>query len=475
MSATFPSSKTDEVFRPIGADGLPLFRRDCAEYATFYAPGVLCVVPLQDAGRFEAAIPPSGDTTWQPDQEMDWRSELWQRAKRAVAEATAQQQESFNPECLTLYLNNECNLRCVYCYADPLPEPAANLELEAISAAAEVVAANCRQKGLPFYVVFHGGGEPTLHGAQAASVLSLLEAVASAYDVELFRYVATNGVMPETKARWLAHSFDLVGLSCDGPADIHDSQRPRWDGTGSLQVLQRTAHILREEGCPIHVRATITATILHRQAEVAEYLCQQFAPEEIHFEPVYCGGRAGLETGLDTDLADRFVHYLLEASRVAQSYGVSLLSSGSRPGSIHGSYCNVFRQVLNLVPGGAATACFKTSDARTAGEKGAVIGRVDSRTGRFEIDYGRLQALRKQLGISPPRCASCFNRYHCAGDCPDRCSLDQSAVPLEAQEPGFRCRAQAALVAAILEETAERLWDEVLADGGRRPHGAAIL
>ena len=468
MSVAFPS------FRPIGAGGLPIFRRDCAEYVVFYAPGVLCVVPLPDADRFEATLSLPDGTAWPHGPEVDWRSELWRRAKWAVAETAARQAEPFNPECLTLYPNNECNLRCVYCYADPSPEPAASLELETISAAAEVVAGRCRQKDLSLYVVFHGGGEPTLHGGQAESVLALLEAVASAYDVELFLYVATNGVMPEKKAKWVAHSFDLVGLSCDGPADIHDRQRPHWDGTGSLSVLERTAHILREEGCPLHVRATITGATLPRQAEVAEYLCQQFSPDEIHFEPVYRGGRAGTDTGLNDDQAEAFVHHFLEARRVAQRYGIPLLNSGSRPASIHGPYCNVFRQVLNLVSGGVATACFKASDVLSARQKGAVIGALDPHTGRFEIDYGRVQALRAQLASACLRCADCFNRYHCAGDCPDRCPLDESPAGPESQEPGFRCRVQKGLMTAFLEEVAERLWGEALAGGRGEPHGTAI-
>jgi hypothetical protein len=55
------------------------------------------------------------------------------------------------------------DLHCTYCYADPSPSPTPRLELRTIAAAAERVAESCRQKNLPFYTVFHGGGEPTLH------------------------------------------------------------------------------------------------------------------------------------------------------------------------------------------------------------------------------------------------------------------------------------------------------------------------
>ena len=55
-------------------------------------------------------------------------------------EAQRLREEPFSPECLTLYMNNECNLDCVYCHTDPSREPAARLEMEVIGAAAEVVA-----------------------------------------------------------------------------------------------------------------------------------------------------------------------------------------------------------------------------------------------------------------------------------------------------------------------------------------------
>lgn len=487
MSAVFPLLEAAENFRSVRADGWPVFRQDRAEYAMFYAPGCLCVIGLSDAGWFETTIAPHAvplepkPNTYLDEQGrgVDWGAELWHRAELAVAEARRGQEEPFSPECLTLYMNNECNLGCVYCHTDPSPEPVIRLELEAIVAAAEVVAENCRRKGRPFYVVFHGGGEPTLHREQVESALALLDLVASAHDVEPFRYVATNGIMSEQKAAWLARHFDLIGLSCDGPADIQNSQRPRWGGQGTSHILERTAYILREEGCRLHVRTTITGATLHRQVEIADYICQQFSPEEIHFEPVYLGGRTSTATKLGAHQAQEFVTHFLQARELARKHGISLLSSGSRPGSIHGPYCHVFRHVLNLVPGGVATACFKVTDAAQVRERRVVIGTLNPETEHFEIDHPQVQGLRRQLDATPPECAGCFNRYHCARECPDHCPLDDACFSHDSAEPGFRCRVQKALTYATLRETAERLWSAVLAskaagDGGIA-YGTAIL
>jgi len=463
VSAVFPLLEEAERFRPVHADGQPIFRWDCAGYAMLYAPGYLCVVGLSDAGWFEATIAPleqGGGVTW--------GSELYRRAELAVAEAMRWQEGSFAPECLTLYMNNECNLGCVYCHTDPSPEPAARLELETIAAGAEVVAGNCRRKGRPLYTVFHGGGEPVLHRERVERALALLDEAAAAHGIELFRYVATNGVMPEEKAIWLARHFDLIGLSCDGPPDVQNSQRPRWDGGATSRIVERTGRILRQEGCRVHVRTTITAATLERQAEIADYICRQFAPEEIHFEPVYVGGRTG--AGLDADQAGEFVAHFLEARRVAQEHSILLTSSGSRPDEIHGPYCHVFRETLNLVPGGVATACFEVTDAGSVEEKGATIGTLDRESGRFEIDHARVQELRRQLGAIPTECGDCFNRYHCARECPTRCPLDGDGA---APEPGFRCRVQKALAYATLREVAEHLWSAKKA--GERVCGTAIL
>lgn len=458
-----------------GADPRPIFRWDNSDYAAFYAPGYLCVVGRADADLFQQNIGPGGTG-------VACSSELWRRAGQVVAEAEQWRDGSFEPECLTLYLNNECNLNCAYCYADPVRRPAGRLELELIGAAAELVAAACRRRARPFTIVFHGGGEPALHRDRLSQALGQVRAIAARHDVPTFLYIATNGVLPEADAVWLAREFDLVGLSCDGPAEIHDRQRPRWDGSGSLHLLERTGRILREEGCRLHVRTTITRDSLTRQAEIAQFICQRFSPEEIHFEPVYLGGRSGAPAGLGAQHAMQFVLGLLEAQSVAFAHGVPLSYSGTRPGTLHGPFCHPFRNVINLVPGvglardseGVATACFKLTDARRVREAGACIGAMNRESGRFEIDGQRVRDLRRQLALAPSTCDRCFNFYHCARQCPDVCPLDGSLGHSSWEEPGFRCLVQKAVASATLQETAARLWAEATRRGDGRPRGTAI-
>ena len=266
---------------PLQAHGLPIFRRACGGYVLYYAPGCVCVADRPDAAGFEAAIGAGGDGDAPQER---WGRELRRRAALAAAE-TGPLREPFCPECLTLYLSNECNLHCTYCYSGPSAPAGARLELSSVGAAADLVAGNCRRRSLPLHVVLHGGGEPTRHWALMESVLALVEATAQRHGVGLQRYVATNGVVSEKKAAWLARRFDLVGLSCDGPPDIQDGQRPDRCGGATSPAVERTARILREEGRPFHVRSTITPDSVHRQAEIADYVCRRLGPVEIRFEP----------------------------------------------------------------------------------------------------------------------------------------------------------------------------------------------
>jgi sulfatase maturation enzyme AslB (radical SAM superfamily) len=349
---------------------------------------------------------------------------------------------------LTLYLHNECNLRCQYCFSAPSPAPAARLSLPAMAAAARLVLPNCRAQGRPLVAVFHGGGEPALHLPLLLEALDLLEGLADAYGVPLFRYIATNGVLPASTAVWIGQRFDRVGLSCDGPPEIQDAQRPQWGGQATAGSVERTAAIVREHGAALHVRATVTPATADRQAEIAAYLCQALQPEEIHVEADYRAGRAGSGPCFAGDQADLFVAGFLAAQAVASAHGVAWRNSGSRLDELHGPFCNVLREVIHLVPGDAAVACFLDTDASQAGQRQAVIGRLVG--DRLVLDDAAIHALRQRLAGQPARCKSCFNQFHCARACPEACAL--------ADASDFLCRLRQQLAHAHLHWQAEQMW-----------------
>ncbi len=356
----------------------------------------------------------------------------------------------YQPECLTLYLENRCNLRCSYCYSDPQNTPTGTygqVSLAAVRGAAERVARNCRAKNKPLTLVMHGGGEPSLDWAGLVAALDVVKAVAAQSNLQTFGYIASNGVMPPERARQMAGLFDLVGLSCDGPEEIQRRQRPLANGESSAPALERTASILRAAGTPFHARVTITPSSVQRQEEIVAYLIERLGPAEIHIEPVYRGGRS-TEDGGD---AQAFVEHFLAARDLAAQSGVRVAFSGTRPGELHGPFCQVHRQVLQLVPGDAASPCFKLSDA-------GQLDRLDARVGElrpegFWIDEEKVRGLQAKLAWPAVACPDCFNGLHCAGSCPDQCALESQTRP-GAGCGTFRCRVQMRLAAEAIERAA---------------------
>jgi sulfatase maturation enzyme AslB (radical SAM superfamily) len=444
-------------WQPVFSDtSIPIFFSGLPGRLLFYTPGWLAVVPSNLADPFLEALHSDSQGIFSQADGLRLRAD---QARRASMDLHSNQ---FHPHCLTLYLNNSCNLNCSYCFSNPGLKVPVHLSLKILKSAAEIVAGNCQSSHLPMTVVFHGGGEPTLDQALIFQALDWLDDMAAPLALPLFKYLATNGVMSAGLAAQLAARFDLIGLSCDGPQDIQDRQRPlqRKGRSTSNFFVEQTAQVVHGVGTPLHVRVTITPDSLHRQAEIADYICRVLKPQEIHVEPIYAGGRANPGCSFGADQADAYVSEFFEAQKVAKQYGVNCSASGSRPSDIHSAYCHVWRNVLNLTPEGVATACFALSQAEDVRKRDVKLGDWDEISGGFKLDIPRADEIIRKLAKEPQACINCFNRYHCVRQCPDSCLLET-----DVQTGGFRCRVQALMTDTLIQKYADHLWSESALSG----------
>lgn len=418
---------TDHFCR-IPDEVLPIFSRAAGGLTLFYAPGYLAAADAEKAREIRKILAgeiPFGNPA---------AAELISAAGSALAHwERIRDPESYCPVCLTLYTTLACSLKCEYCFAEENREPALFLEHEFIRDSARMVLANCKKTDMPFTAVFQGGGEPSLD-PRLPEILAELRELCGAEGVPFFSYIATNGVMEEEKARWIAEHFDAVGLSLDGPPEIQDTQRPLRTGGGSSQLVERTAAVLKRIMGRLNVRVTVRPQEFTRIGEITAYLADHLHADEIHLEPAYCRG-----AGPNPEQADLFCEQYLSAVKKLRAEGVRLTFSGSRIGEIHGRYCQIFRQVLHLVPPDGRSACFAVSSRRSAEYSGLALF-VDN----FLFD---------ELSGEDPGCTDCFNRFHCARGCPDVCPM----LPGDLKDAGsFRCRVSRTLAEAELLDIAER-------------------
>ncbi len=338
----------------------------------------------------------------------------------------------YTPECLTVYLSNYCNLNCQYCYSKTDPRMLAQsgrtslpvISLSKIKQAAEIVAENCKKNNKKFHLVIHGGGEPTLHWATLKKTVKITKHVASQHGIAWFGYIATHGVLTQTKARWVAANFSQVGLSCDGPPDIQDVQRPKFNDSSTSDTVERAAEILCSGNATLSVRATITLESYHRQIDIVEYFVKQLGANEIRFEPSYEKNEFTIQH------VSSFVDHYINARQRAEELNCHLQMSGMRLDEFHGPFCNIQKNVLQISPDGFVSACFYNIRGH---EDQLVIGEIID--GTIEFNDARISQLQHQLDL-PVECQDCINIYHCSRNCPEVCPIDNIN---EQWQGGFRC------------------------------------
>ncbi len=155
-----------------------------------------------------------------------------------------------------------CNLDCGYCFY---------LEKENLypketlwTMPADILESFIRQqfeaRNSPAVCFAWQGGEPTLAGIDFfAHALELQKKYAGSKTVE--NVIQTNGVLlDDAWCVFLAKNKFLVGISIDGPKDIHDRYRRNRAGRGSFNEVMRGVELLKKHGVEFN-----TLTAVHRQ------------------------------------------------------------------------------------------------------------------------------------------------------------------------------------------------------------------
>ncbi len=466
---------------------LPVFRLEGESWDVLYTPpGHLAVVERAVADAIAAAW--SRDAL--PDETTAQQVAAWlqTRAEQAAEQWRQWVASPFTPECLTLYLGNQCQLACSYCYAAAerhlSAQTSAVMREEAVLAAARLVARHCAEHNKPFLMVLHGGGEPTLHWKLVQHLEAATRRIADQFGIEWRGHLATNGILSAQQAQWAARHFTSIGLSCDGPPDIQNQQRAFQGGKKTAHIIERTARIIRAAGGSFEVRTTITPQTIHRQPEIVKYLHEQLGTGTIRFEPAYQVHGQG-KTGFTPDDASRFVEGFLEAQQEAEARESTLSFSGVRLEELHGSYCDVLRNVLHVNPDGTATACFFSVTGQSPLDAACVIGAFNAKTGEFDLNREQIDAHRRKALEVPDQCSGCLNMYHCTRGCPEFCHVSHTfpfvnppltpprggIVPHTSPFATFRCQVHQPLAQTWILRAAER----IIADEQRCTSGSNVL
>lgn len=206
-----------------------------------------------------------------------------------------------------------CNLRCPYCYYinDDTPSYGKIMEEETLRRFYAGVAAHLGPDDR-FVFVWHGG-EPMLLGPRRFRryVEAQRDYLAPG---QIHNVMQTNGALITPEWCELTRELEVgVGVSLDGPPDVHDRRRPKVGGAGSYADTLRGIELLQTFGSKVGVLCV--ADPLANGREVISHFCQLGIPECDLLIPISNNCLDASPDALVTDHAagERLVQYFLDA------------------------------------------------------------------------------------------------------------------------------------------------------------------
>ena len=181
-----------------------------------------------------------------------------------------------------------CNLNCTYCYYLHKQDLLGSTSKFRISD--EILETHIRQyiegQDRSEVVFSWQGGEPTLLGLEFFHKVVELEQIYKKPHQRVENDLQTNGTLlnDEWGTFLKQHGF-LVGLSIDGPKELHDRYRVAKDGQPTFDKVFAAAQMLRRHGVPFNVLCVVNRVNARKPLDVYRFLKNEIRAREIQFIP----------------------------------------------------------------------------------------------------------------------------------------------------------------------------------------------
>lgn len=181
-----------------------------------------------------------------------------------------------------------CNLDCKYCFflSKEMLYPGSRFRM-----ADELLETYIRQllesHRMPEVTIAWQGGEPTLMGLDFFKRSVELAEKYKRPGQRISHTMQTNGTKLDDDwcAFFKAHNF-LIGLSVDGPKEIHDTYRVNKGGAGSFDQVMRGWKYLRQHGVEFNILCTIHAANADYPLEVYRFFRDELETQFVQFIPI---------------------------------------------------------------------------------------------------------------------------------------------------------------------------------------------
>lgn len=171
----------------------------------------------------------------------------------------------------------DCNLRCDYCfYLDKKSIYPRQAKHRMTDEVLERMVSSFLATDQPNYSFGWQGGEPTLMGVDFFRRVTELQQKYGHPGAQISNGLQTNATLIDDEfAAHLGKYRFLVGVSLDGPQEVHDKYRLYSDGRGSHADVMRGIRSLRKHGVEFNVLVLVSKSNVNRPREIYNYLKDQ--------------------------------------------------------------------------------------------------------------------------------------------------------------------------------------------------------
>ncbi|MBN1812449.1 MAG: anaerobic sulfatase maturase [Anaerolineae bacterium] len=181
-----------------------------------------------------------------------------------------------------------CNLDCAYCYYLSKKDLYPDADFRMTD---EVLETFTRQyieaQRVPEVTFGWQGGEPLLMGPDFFRRAVALQEGYRKPGMRVANALQTNGtLLDDAWCRFLREHDFLVGLSLDGPREVHDAYRVDKGGNPSFDRAMAGLALLKQHGVEFNILTTVHAANAGRPVEVYRFLRDEVGTQFIQFIPI---------------------------------------------------------------------------------------------------------------------------------------------------------------------------------------------
>jgi uncharacterized protein len=200
-----------------------------------------------------------------------------------------------------------CNIDCAYCYLPNRSDKHVMPQSTVTRLFSELFASGWASPQLT--VIWHAGEPLVVPPAYYREAFETIERLRP-QSVTLTHAFQTNGMLIDAEWCRLFRDWKIgIGVSIDGPREIHDANRRTRNGAGTFDRTLNGIRTLRDEGVPFHVISVLSSKSLDRPDEMLDFYLSE-GIDHVCFNVEESEGGHVSDLFADADLRQRHTAFL---------------------------------------------------------------------------------------------------------------------------------------------------------------------